>query len=149
MKLVLASDGSSYSEVAAREIISTFRAQGCEVLVLQVIEPLIYSTPPQMAHGYAPEMTARLHDKLKTARESVSQTAEMIRRAGFVAEPRVIEGEIRGAILDVARNWHADLIVLGSHGEKGLHKFLIGSVAEFVARHAYCSVLIARTPLNA
>ena len=149
MKLLLASDGSSYSEVAAREIISTFRAQGCEVLVLQVIEPLVYSTPPQMAHGYAPEMTARLHDKLKAARESVSQTAEMMRQAGFAAEPRVIEGEIRSTIMDVARDWHADMIVLGSHGEKSLHKFLIGSVAEFVARHAHCSVLIARTVLNA
>jgi len=58
----------------------------------------------------------------------------------------VTENEIRIGILDAAREWRADLIVLGSRGEKGLRRFLLGSVAEFVARHAPCSVLIVRTP---
>ena len=52
----------------------------------------------------------------------------------------------RAAIVDYAANWKADLIVLGSHGRKGLDRFLIGSVAEFVARHAFCSVQIVRIP---
>jgi nucleotide-binding universal stress UspA family protein len=51
--------------------------------------------------------------------------------------------------LGVAEEWHPDLIVLGSHGQKGLRQFLLGSVAEFVARHAKCSVLVVRTPLDA
>lgn len=146
MKILLATDGSTYSEVAAQTVASGFRAQGAEVLVLQVVEPLVFSTPPQMAHGYAPEMAARLQDKLKEAKESVARTAEMLRKAGFKVDARVAENEIRTGILDIAADWHADLIVLGSHGEKALRKFLLGSVAEFVARHAHCSVLIVRTP---
>jgi nucleotide-binding universal stress UspA family protein len=146
MKILLAIDGSKYSEAAIQTVSSGFRAQDTEVLVLQVVEPLVFSSPPQMAHAYAPEMAARLQDQLKQARESVARTAEILRKAGFKADSRVAENEIRTGILDVAGDWHADLIVLGSHGEKGLRRFLLGSVAEFVARHAHCSVLIVRTP---
>jgi nucleotide-binding universal stress UspA family protein len=146
MKILLATDGSKYSEAATQSVGSGFRTQGTEVLVLQVVEPLVFSTPPQMAHGYAPEMAARLQDKLKQAKESVARTAEILRKAGFKVDSRVAENEIRTGILDIAGDWHADLIVLGSHGEKTLRKFLLGSVAEFVARHAHCSVLIVRTP---
>ena len=145
MKILLATDGSKFSEGAARMLISHLRAEGADVLVLQVVEPLVYATPPQMARGYAPEMAARLQDQLKRARESVAGTAEALRTAGFNANSRVVENEIRTGILDTAGDWQADLIVLGSHGEKGLQKFLLGSVAEFVARHAACSILIVRT----
>lgn len=148
MKILLAIDGSKYSEAAAESLVSAFRTQSAEVLVLQVIEPLVFSAPPQMAHGYAPEMAARLQDQLKQARESVLRTAETVRKAGFKADSRVVENEVRTGILGVAAEWHADVIVLGSHGEKSLRKFLLGSVAEFVARHAHCSVLVVRTALE-
>lgn len=148
MKILLAIDGSKYSEAAAESLVSAFRTQSTEVLVLQVIEPLVFSAPPQMAHGYAPEMAARLQDQLKQARESVLRTAETVRKAGFKADSRVVENEVRTGILGVAAEWHADVIVLGSHGEKSLRKFLLGSVAEFVARHAHCSVLVVRTALE-
>lgn len=144
MKILLAIDGSKYSETAGQMLGSQFRVQGTEVLVLQIVEPLVFSTPPQMAPGYAPEIAARLQDQLKQAREWVAQTGETLRKAGFKVDSRVAENEIRSGILDAAQEWHADLIVLGSHGEKGLRKFLLGSVAEFVARHAQCSVLIVR-----
>lgn len=146
MKILLAIDGSKYSEAATRALASGFRTQDSEVLVLQVVEPLVFSTPPQMAHGYAPEMAARLQDQLKQARESVARTSEVLRNFGFKVDSLVAENEIRTGILDIARDWHADLIVLGSHGGKGLRKFLLGSVAEFAARHAHCSVLVVRTP---
>jgi len=146
MKIVLAVDGSKYSEAAAQTLSSTICAPDTEVLVLQVVEPLLFSAPPQMARGYAPEMGARLEDALKRAKDSAQRTAEILRKAGFRVESRVIESEIRTGILDSAKAWHADLIALGSHGETGLRKFLLGSTAEFVARHAHCSVLIVRIP---
>jgi nucleotide-binding universal stress UspA family protein len=148
MKILLASDGSKFSEAAGKMIVSDLRTQGAEVLVLQVVEPLVFSTPPQMAQGYAPEMPARLHDQLNRARESVARIADPLRHAGFKVDSRVAENETRTGILDTAAQWQADLIVLGSHGEKGLRQFLLGSVAEFVARHAKCSVLVARKPLG-
>lgn len=148
MKILLAIDGSKFSEDASRTVASQLPAENSEVVVLQVVEPLVFSNPPQMARGYAPEMAARLQEQIKQAKDSTARAAEVLRAAGFKADARVVENEIRTGILDVAAEWHADLIVMGSHGKKGLRKFLLGSVAEFVARHAPCSVLIVRTPMN-
>ncbi len=146
MKILLAIDGSKYSEAAAENLSSAFRLQGTEVLVLQVVEPLVFSSPPQMGRGYAPEMAERLQDQLAQAKESVAHTAEILRKTGFKTDSRVVEDEVRTGILAAAEDYTADLIVLGSHGEKGLRKFLLGSVAEYVARHAHCSVLVVRRP---
>jgi nucleotide-binding universal stress UspA family protein len=92
-------------------------------------------------------MSERVQYQIKEAREAVARTAEVLRAAGFKAETSVVEAEIRTGILDAAAEWNADLIVLGSHGEKGLRKFFLGSVSESVARHAQCSVLIVRIPI--
>lgn len=55
-------------------------------------------------------------------------------------------GNPKAKIIDTAVEWHADLIVLGSHGRTGLERFLTGSVADAVARHAHCSVELVRIP---
>jgi nucleotide-binding universal stress UspA family protein len=47
-------------------------------------------------------------------------------------------------ILDCATKWKADLIVVGSHGKNGIQRLLLGSVSEYVATHAKCSVEIVR-----
>ncbi|MGA3128412.1 MAG: universal stress protein [Candidatus Korobacteraceae bacterium] len=57
-------------------------------------------------------------------------------------------GDIREKIIDDASGWGADLIVVGSHGRSGIQRFLLGSMAEFVARHAKCSVEIVRTSVR-
>ena len=54
------------------------------------------------------------------------------------------EGEPRSLILDVAKTWGADLIVLGSYGRRGWDRLMMGSVAESVAFHAHCSVEVIR-----
>jgi len=98
-----------------------------------------------MAPGYAPE----LEDQKKPARELVERIAKELRAAGFQASTAIEVGDIRESIIDSAAEWRADLIVVGSHGQRGIQRFLLGSVAEFVARHARCSVEIVRTPMGA
>lgn len=146
MKILLATDGSKFSEAATQAVASQIRPQNTDVLVLQVVEPLVYSAPPQMAPGYAPEMAQRREEQLKQAKASVADAAEALRGAGFSVQTRIVEAEPRAAILEVATESQAELIVLGSHGRKGMQKFLLGSVAESVARHARCSVLLVRIP---
>ena len=146
MKILLAVDGSEFSQAAAKALVSQMRPENVEVLVLRVVEPHIFSIPPQMAPGYAPEQDEIIKEELRHAQESVSQASQALRSAGFNVNTRIVEAEARNGILDIAAEWHADLIVLGSHGRKGLQRFLLGSVAEFVARHADCSVEIVRVP---
>jgi nucleotide-binding universal stress UspA family protein len=144
MKILLAVDGSKYSDAAIKAVESKLRKEEADVLVLQVVEPRMFSTPPQMAAGYEPELSEIMKEQFKQAQQNVDRAAGELKAAGFNAKGRVVEAETRSGILDQASEWHADLIVVGSHGRKGLQRFMLGSVAESVARGAYCSVLIVR-----
>lgn len=144
MRILLTTDGSGYSQTAAEALARMFRPENAEVLVLEVVEPLIFTPPPQMAPGYAPEQAERLKEQFKEAEATTTQTATVLRNSGFKTDTRVVESDIRSGILNIAAEWNPDLIVMGSHGRRGVEKFLLGSVAESVARHAKCSVLIVR-----
>jgi nucleotide-binding universal stress UspA family protein len=145
MRILLATDDSEFSEAATEAVLSAISPRGTEVLVAQVLEPPAYTAIPEMRLRYSPELAAWFDDERKQANKCVSNAAERFRRAGFRADGRVTEGEVRAGILDIAAEWRADLIVVGSHGRKGLERFLLGSVAEYVARHARCSVWIVRS----
>lgn len=142
MKILLGVDDSKFSEAALGMIITQIRPQDAEVRVLHVVQPIAFSAPPQMAAGYAPE----IETQMKQAREMVERAAKTLRAAGFKADAAVEKGDVRLKIIDVAAEWNADLIMLGSHGRTGIPRLLLGSVAEFVARNATCSVEIVRMP---
>jgi nucleotide-binding universal stress UspA family protein len=141
MKILLAVDDSKFSEAALKTVTSQYRPQGTQVRVLHVLQPIAFSAPPQMSPGYAPE----LQDQGKEAEKLLQRAAQTLLGAGFQVDTEIAKGDVRERILDVAQNWHADMIVLGSHGRGGVGRFLLGSVAESVARHAPCSVEIVRT----
>ena len=143
MKILMGVDDSKYSEDVMQTIVTQFRSEHTEVRVLHVLQPSA-PAPPQMAPGYAPE----LDDQKKPALALVERIASELRSAGFTVDTAVEVGDIRERILDSAAEWGADLIVVGSHGRRGVQRFLLGSVAEFVARHAKCSVEIVRTSVS-
>ncbi len=148
MKILLASDGSQNSINAMKSLAGGFRMQDTEVLVLRVVEPRGIATPPQMAPGWAPDLAEIRKAVYREAEECIARSGESLRESGFKVQTRVVEGEIRSGILDVAAEWKADLIVLGARGLTGLKHMLLGSVAEAVARHAHCSVLLVRSTMN-
>jgi nucleotide-binding universal stress UspA family protein len=65
-------------------------------------------------------------------------------KAGFKVEGVIEEGDPRSTIVDYAKKWGANMIFAGSHGRKGLERLLMGSVSEFVVRHAACTVEVIR-----
>lgn len=135
MRILLAVDESEYSEAAAELAAAQIRPEGAEVLIVHIMYPVVDIAEHQ-------EQLSRSHC-------IVHRAAQVMSRAGFATETDVItvsEGDIREAILELAAKWHADLIVLGSHGSKRVRHFLLGSVSENIARHAACSVLIVRSP---
>jgi nucleotide-binding universal stress UspA family protein len=134
MKVLMGIDDSKYAAEIAQAFVAQFRTENTELRVLHVLQPLGLVAPPEMAMGYAPELA----DLKQPAHELVERVAGQLRAAGFKAETAVEAGDVRESILDCATEYHADLIVLGSHGKRGLQRFLLGSVAEFVVRHAKC-----------
>ena len=73
---------------------------------------------------------------------------QRLTKAGYKVETAVEEGDPKSKIVEDAARWHSDLIVLGSHGRKGMDRFLMGSVSDAVARHAPCSVQVVRVSKN-
>ncbi len=142
MRILLPVDDSKFSDAAVTSLIAQFRPKDTQVLVLHVVEPVTMSEPPQMSKGYSPE----LEDRLPEAHEIVDRVSITLSSAGFVVTTMVKIGDARSTILEEAEVWHADLIVLGSHGRTGLERFFLGSVSDAVARHAHCSVQIVRVP---
>jgi nucleotide-binding universal stress UspA family protein len=143
MRILIGVDGSKSSEATVQVLAAQFDPRGTEVRVLHVVVPPSSSTPPEMSVGYTPE----LQEQVEEAREMVERAADKLRSEGFKVDTAVLKGDIRELLIDAAVEWHADLIVVGSHGRKGLGRFLLGSVAESVSRHAHCSVEIVRIPV--
>lgn len=140
MRVLLGVEDSKYSERALQMVLSQFRPQDTEVFVLHVVQPIAYSTPPQMS----PQFTPELEQVTRQGRELVDRISKTLRDSGFRVQSSVEKGDIRDKIIDAAADWNADLIVLGSHGRNAITRFLLGSVAESVVRNAPCSVEIAR-----
>jgi nucleotide-binding universal stress UspA family protein len=145
MKILLPMDESPYSQAALRVIVSQFNKRGAHVRVLHVVEPVaVYVTA-----GIVPEFVESHPEVERERREQgkalVARTAKKLRQAGFAASEGVEFGDAKAVILDQAKKWNADLIVMGSHGLKGLGRFLMGSVSDAVIRHAACSVQIVRS----
>jgi nucleotide-binding universal stress UspA family protein len=147
MRILLAIDDSDCSAAATYAVIAQFAPQRTDVKVFHVDEwPKGLPTSMAFAEGpAAADSILSLHESRQHAASSlVAGAARQLRRAGFTTTTSVREGDARQAILDCASEWHADLIVLGSHGKRGLDRLILGSVSDGVARHAPCSVEIVR-----
>lgn len=152
MKVLLAIDGSKCSEAAVEILIRRYKPADIEVFVLHAVE-LQNLLPVPCGYGMGPALLPDYTTIVKQWRndgeELVSRTASRLQAAGFKTTTQVEEGDARAIILDYAGKWRPDLILLGSHGKKGLDRFMLGSVSEAVARHAKCSVEIVRAPASA
>ena len=144
MKILLAVDDSKYSEAAAQAVVRQMRPEAAEVCVFHVVVPLLLI--PYGYMGQVETLEAAQQERLKEGKELAERTAQQLRSAGFQAYAVTEEGEPKTAVLEKAAQWAADMIFMGSHGRKGIDRFLIGSASEAVLRHAPCSVEIVRIP---
>jgi nucleotide-binding universal stress UspA family protein len=150
MKIILATDGSENSAAAAKSIISRPWPEGTKVKVISVAE-LVVPGSEMIASSSSPVYPASLLEQIwsdarERAHEAVTQARKILETAKIPAavEGYSLEGDPRVVLLDQARNWDADLIILGSHGRHGIDRALMGSVSESVAMHAHCSVGVIR-----
>ena len=117
MRVLVAVDDSGFAEDLLRAVVAGIRHENTEVMVLHVLQPVDTVPPPEMAQGYAPE----LEDERQPARALVERIATELSRAGFTAKTEVRIGDVTETVLERAAEWHADLITVGSHGQKSIH----------------------------
>jgi len=143
MKILIAIDGSDFSQAALTSVIARPWPPNTELKVLNVVEPPSLLMGREMA-GPDPEFEAVWNALREQAKDFVSKAADKLRQAGFNVSTELVEGDPKAQIIDVANGWDAGMIIMGSHGRSGLSRFLMGSVSEGVVRHAHCSVEIVR-----
>ena len=137
--------GSETAQEAVRQATDLAERLGAKVHLVSAYEPV--------PEGRLREERQQVPDDLQwmvNPREDVSATLERGRRRtceaqGVEVETHAREGDPADAILDVAEEQGADLIVVGNKGMTGAKRFLLGSVPNKVSHHAPCSVMIIRT----
>ena len=148
MKILMPIDSAPCSTAAVDAVLGQFRPETTEVRLLHVVEwPKHLPLHLAMGEGKsAGEDLLASRDKAFHDGERLATVPEAIAAMPFgtyLAE--IVPGVARETILDAASHWHPDLIVIGSHGWKGLDRLLLGSVSDAVVRRAACSVQVVRT----
>jgi nucleotide-binding universal stress UspA family protein len=148
MKVLPVIDGSKFSDSATEAVIARARSKDTDVRVLHVVEPTSLLGVANMG-GYDSTLELAWEEETKQSQVPVARTAEKLRSSGLVVSTSVQQRDAKSTIIDIAREWHADLIVLGSYGRNALSRFLMGSVSEAIVCQARCSVEIVRIPSGA
>jgi nucleotide-binding universal stress UspA family protein len=144
MKVLLAVDGSKASQAAVRAVAERPWPEGTIVRVLSVAHLIPPTTP--FFNEVAVNYEQLVIEFLDAATEIATRAADELEASGLQVESAIRQGDPRVAIVDEARDWSADLVIVGSHGRSGIERWLMGSVAEHVVRHAPCSVEVVRPP---
>lgn len=153
MKVLLPIDDSKFADAAIEAVITQTRQEHTQVLVLHVVDWNNFMPTPFPRVGEEPMYSTRqlesmIEGETRKAQELVKSAAQRLQAVGFQAATSVREGDAKMAILECATEWGADLIVVGSHGRRGVARFVLGSVSEAIARYARCSVEIVRLPVK-
>jgi nucleotide-binding universal stress UspA family protein len=150
MKILIAIDGSECSLLALDTVKERHWSIKTEFRIITVVDPATYVQSSFGPICVEPMLQVQIEFE-KCCRQLVEEKQQAL-KAAFPNSPitaDVILGPIAASIIDDAKEWGADLIVVGSHGRTGVQKFFLGSVAERVASHAPCSIEIVKQKLDA
>jgi nucleotide-binding universal stress UspA family protein len=142
--IVVGTDGSETANEAVRQATELAKATGDSIDLVSAYEPVAGQRLREEKRGIPEDLQWAVN-----AREDVDATlndaAGKIRSGGVEVNTFARQGDPADAILDVAEERNAGLIIVGNKGMTGAKRFLLGSVPNKVSHHAPCSVLIIRT----
>jgi nucleotide-binding universal stress UspA family protein len=142
--IVVGTDGSETAGEAVRQAVELAARLGAGLDIVSAYEPVPGSLLRRESRQL-PEDVEWVVNPREDVDAVLREAAEVARAAGVRAETYARRGDAADAILDVAEERDADLIVVGNRGMTGARRFLLGSVPNRVSHHAPCSVLIIRT----
>jgi nucleotide-binding universal stress UspA family protein len=142
--IVVGTDGSDTASKAVRQAVELARMAGAGLELVSAYEPIARQRLSDERREAPEDLQWTI-----TSREDVDATledaAQLARDAGVDVRTYARQGDPADAVLDVAEELGADLIVVGNKGMTGTKRFLLGSVPNKISHHAPCSVLIIRT----
>ncbi len=143
-RIVVGTDGSETAAEAVRQAVDLAKLTGAELSIVSAYSPVSErrvrdtqeAAPADVQYEIGPREDVNL---------VLDAAAAAARKEGIEVRTHPVEGEPAEAILNVAEETKADLIVVGNKGMTGARRFLLGSVPNNVSHHAPCSVIIVRT----
>ena len=142
--IVVGTDGSETAGEAVRQATELAKAVGAKIHLVSAFEP-VGNQRLREERQQVPEDMSWMVNQREDVDATLKEAAEQIQQAGVDVETNARQGDPADAILDVAEEKSADLIVVGNKGMSGAKRFLLGSVPNKVSHHAPCSVMIIRT----
>ncbi len=141
-KIILATDFSDTSSEASYYALQLAHAFKAEFIALHVFDTSAWNLPAQYYQKPGFErVVAGIEETRQRGKDALKELAESF---DLEVETIFIEGNPGHEIVRVAEERNADLIILGTHGYSGWKRFSIGSVVEFVIKHAHCAVFAIR-----
>jgi nucleotide-binding universal stress UspA family protein len=143
-RIVVGTDGSETAGEAVRQAVDLAKLAGAQISIVSAYAPLSerqvkeeqLSAPADVQYEIGPRENVNL---------VLNAAAAAVKAEGIEVQTHPVEGDPAEAILKVAEDTKADLIVVGNKGMTGARRFLLGSVPNKVSHHAPCSVIIVRT----
>jgi nucleotide-binding universal stress UspA family protein len=142
--IVVGTDGSETATRAVEAAVELAQLSGATLELVSAYEPVSGQRLREEARQVPPDLQWMINRRADVD-ATLQQAAERARYAGVAAQTYAREGDPADAILDVAEELGADLIVVGNKGMTGAKRFLLGSVPNKVSHHAPCAVMIIRT----
>lgn len=143
-RILVPTDGSATSEKALTEAIAVARLSGGRIRLLHIVDALAVAA---VADGFA-AYSAELLPQLREGGQQILARAQgLVTAAGISADAtlrEVVAGRVCDIVQEEAAAWQAELIVIGTHGRRGVQRLLLGSDAEQVLRTATVPVLLVR-----
>jgi nucleotide-binding universal stress UspA family protein len=146
MKILLAVDGSAYSDAAVEEVAKRPWPPQSELKVISAADtPVMVGMEPWAASpNYFEQLEKSIREAAKAVIESALLKLKTTEDKTLKISSEIIQGPPRQVIVEEAERWGADLIVMGSRGLGTWDRLLMGSVSNSVVHHAKCSVEIVR-----
>jgi nucleotide-binding universal stress UspA family protein len=142
--IVVGTDGSATATLAVREAVDVAKAVGARLELVSAYAP-VSEHQLRAERRDAPEDVQWAINPRQEVESSLSDAADLARTEGVEVNTHARQADPSDAILDVAEEKNADLIIVGNKGMTGAKRFLLGSVPDKISHHAPCSVMIVRT----
>jgi nucleotide-binding universal stress UspA family protein len=139
-KILSPTDFSTTAGAALKQAEGLALATGAEIVLLHVLHEPIFALTE--GAGFAPPSIAETYDA--AMRKKLEDEADQLRSQGTHVTAKLTRGTPHEAIVEAAEQEHVDLIVIGTHGRRGLSQLLLGSVAERVVRTSTRPVMTVR-----
>ncbi|TMH10781.1 MAG: universal stress protein [Betaproteobacteria bacterium] len=143
-RILVPIDGSATSTRGLTEAIKLAKLTGARIKVVHVVDEISFATSMEAAGTYSGEVA----ELLRESGEKILQHAKSrVAKNGLRVDAELFDsfaGRVCDLVVDAARAWRADLIVLGTHGRRGIGRLMLGSDAELIVRSAPVPVLLVR-----